>query len=298
MSDGQRQLETYINDMRPRYEDMLGQAVEIPSISMDPGMRAGCAPHGRARLHNIQDAGAEAHIVETLGIRSCRRMDDRPCISHRHGLQSHGCPAAQEPEMEWQAPFAFRMTNGIYWGRGATDDKAALAALFGAGDMRSIRACRSLVRSLWELKKKTKPQFCGSYRIAAILRLTLVILDDLVSEKSRCLCWLGIARCAARPSNWNQRCAFRCDRRAVRNPLVELMDIAHACVDAKTGKRLIPGFTMRLIPPTKAEIASFQVGLSGAHIQTGLWFKTLRTENPGRRSCGGFGPRRRSKCMG
>ena len=28
MSDLQRQLETYIRDNRPRYEDMLGQAVE------------------------------------------------------------------------------------------------------------------------------------------------------------------------------------------------------------------------------------------------------------------------------
>ena len=36
MSDVHRQIETYIKDIRPQYEDMLGQAVEIPSISMDP----------------------------------------------------------------------------------------------------------------------------------------------------------------------------------------------------------------------------------------------------------------------
>ena len=43
MSDLQRQLDIYIKDARPRYEDMLGQAVEIPSISPDkplPGLRA------------------------------------------------------------------------------------------------------------------------------------------------------------------------------------------------------------------------------------------------------------------
>ena len=36
MREFERQLDTYIKDVRPRYEDLLGQAVEIPSISMDP----------------------------------------------------------------------------------------------------------------------------------------------------------------------------------------------------------------------------------------------------------------------
>ena len=36
MREFEGQLDTYIKDIRPRYEDMLGQAVEIPSISMDP----------------------------------------------------------------------------------------------------------------------------------------------------------------------------------------------------------------------------------------------------------------------
>ena len=30
-------LESYIRSVRPQFEDMLGQAVEIPSVSSDPG---------------------------------------------------------------------------------------------------------------------------------------------------------------------------------------------------------------------------------------------------------------------
>ena len=44
---------------------------------------------------------------------------------------------------------------------------------------------------------------------------------------------------------------------AARNPLAELMEVAHACVDAKTGKVKIPGFYQDVVEPTKAEIKSF-----------------------------------------
>ena len=36
MGNEHRSLDAYVRDIRGRYEDLLGQAVEIPSISMDP----------------------------------------------------------------------------------------------------------------------------------------------------------------------------------------------------------------------------------------------------------------------
>ena len=36
MSMNERQLGTYVTEIRRRFEDLLGQMVEIPSISMDP----------------------------------------------------------------------------------------------------------------------------------------------------------------------------------------------------------------------------------------------------------------------
>ena len=48
-------LNTYIEDTRPRFEDMLGQAVEIPSVSMDPvhasPLRSNTASYGA--LHGV-----------------------------------------------------------------------------------------------------------------------------------------------------------------------------------------------------------------------------------------------------
>ena len=40
------QLERYITDSRLRFEDLLGQMVEIPSISMDPARAPRHPAHG------------------------------------------------------------------------------------------------------------------------------------------------------------------------------------------------------------------------------------------------------------
>ena len=68
---------------------------------------------------------------------------------------------------------------------------------------------------------------------------------------------------------------------AARNPLAELMDIAHACVDAKTGKVKIPGFYQDVVEPTKAEIKSFlRSGFQVSRFKQAYGFKTLRTHDP------------------
>ena len=54
--------------------------------------------------------------------------------------------------------------NGIYRGRGATDDKGPPWRLCSARDMRSSRACRSMCAFSGNWKKKRKPQFCGSHQ--------------------------------------------------------------------------------------------------------------------------------------
>ena len=49
---------------------MLGQAVEIPSISMDPTHAPDVRRMAELAGQDLRDAGAEAQIVETRAIRS------------------------------------------------------------------------------------------------------------------------------------------------------------------------------------------------------------------------------------
>jgi hypothetical protein len=73
MSDLQRQLDTYIKDIRPRYEDMLGQAVEIPSISMDPRHAPDVRRMAELAAQYLRAAGAETHISSRpRATRSCQ----------------------------------------------------------------------------------------------------------------------------------------------------------------------------------------------------------------------------------
>ena len=60
-------LNTYIKDIRPRFEGMLGQAVEIPSISMDPAYAKDIRRMADLAAQYFRDLGAEATVVETAG---------------------------------------------------------------------------------------------------------------------------------------------------------------------------------------------------------------------------------------
>src|SRR6478672_576068 len=60
-------LERYVTDSRHRFEDLLGQMVEIPSISMDPAKAPDIRRMADLARQVLMDLGAEAQIVETGG---------------------------------------------------------------------------------------------------------------------------------------------------------------------------------------------------------------------------------------
>src|SRR5262249_23865748 len=127
------QLADSVEPHRKRLEDLLGQMVNIPSISMDPAKANDMRFMATLARQVLSDVGAEAQIVETGGY---------PFVSGGWITGAHyptvtvynhmDVQPAQEPEWQ-QDPFAFQNKGGIYRGRGATDDKGpALSALFGA----------------------------------------------------------------------------------------------------------------------------------------------------------------------
>lgn len=287
MSDLQRQLDTYIKDIRPRYEDMLGQAVEIPSISMDPRHAPDVRRMAELAAQYLRAAGAETHIVETPGypvVSGGWTVDPSyPTVTVYNHMDVQ---PAQEPEWK-QAPFAFQNESGIYRGRGATDDKGpALAALFGAR-YAIEQGVPINVRFLWELEEENgSPSFAAAIKNrAAIPRPDSVVISDTIwLSKNQPAMPYGLrgllgARLLLRTGSKDAHSGVTGG--AARNPLAELMDIVHACVDAKTGKVKIPGFYEDVVEPTKAEIKSFlQSGFQVNRFKQAYGFKTLRTQDP------------------
>jgi acetylornithine deacetylase/succinyl-diaminopimelate desuccinylase-like protein len=282
-----QQLETYVDSARGRFEDLLGQMVEVPSISMDPSRAGDLRKMAELAVQYLTDLGAEARIVETGGYPivsgGWTTGPGHPTVTVYNHMDVQ---PAQEPEWR-QAPFAFMNDNGLYRGRGATDDKGpALAALLGAR-FAVDQGWPINVRFLWELEEEIgSPHFSrGLKDRTAIPRPDSVVVSDTIwIAKGRPAMPYGLrgllgARLTLRTGSKDAHSGLTGG--AARNPLAELMEVAQSCVDAKTGKVKIPGFYDDVIEPTKAEIASFlKSGFSVKRFKQAYGFQSLRTNDP------------------
>jgi acetylornithine deacetylase/succinyl-diaminopimelate desuccinylase-like protein len=283
----EQKLQTFVNGARSQFEDMLAQMVEVPSISMDPSRAGDMRRMADLAVQYLTDLGADARIVET---------DGYPIISGGWTTNAHhptvtvynhmDVQPAQEPEWK-QAPFAFKNEGGVYRGRGATDDKGpALSALLGARF--AIKQGLPInIRFLWELEEEIgSPHFsAGLKNRAAIPRPDSVIVSDTIwVAKGRPAIPYGLrgllgARLTLRTGSKDAHSGLTGG--AARNPLAELMEVAHACVDAKSGEVKIPGFYTDVVEPTKSEIKSFlKSGFQVKRFKEAYGFQTLRMYDP------------------
>jgi acetylornithine deacetylase/succinyl-diaminopimelate desuccinylase-like protein len=235
----------------------------------------------------LTDLGTEAKIVETGGypIVSVGWMTGarHPTVTIYNHMDVQ---PAQEPEWT-QAPFAFKNENGMYHGRGATDDKGpALSALFGA--RYAIEQGFPInVRFLWELEEEIgSPHFAAGLKNREAIPCpdSVVVSDTIWLAKGKPAMPYGLrgllgARLTLRTGTKDAHSGVTGG--AARNPLAELMEVAHACVHAKTGKVKIPGFYQDVVEPTKAEIKSFLAsGFQVKSLKQAYGFLTLRTHDP------------------
>lgn len=258
-----RSLTTYIRDRRPFFEQTLGEMVQIPSISMDPKHADDVRRMARYAADLLHGLGAESQVVETRGhplvTGGWTVSRDVPTVTIYNHLDVQ---PAQEPQWR-QAPFAFGKDNGIYRGRGATDDKGpALTALLAA--KYAVEEGVPLnIRFVWELEEEIgSPNFAAALSHSRVIpRPDSVVVSDTV--------WIARGR-PAMPYGLRGLVGARLSLRtgttdahsgvtggAARNPLAELCAVVAACVDARSGRVKIPGFYDDVVPPTKAEIRSF-----------------------------------------
>jgi acetylornithine deacetylase/succinyl-diaminopimelate desuccinylase-like protein len=283
----QHSLDTYVADSRRRFEDLLGQMVEIPSISMDPAKAPDIRRMADFAQQVLTDLGAKSRIVETGGYPivsgDWTTGANHPTVTVYNHLDVQ---PAQEPEWK-QEPFAFKNEDGLYHGRGATDDKGpALAAMLGA--RYAIEQGMPInIRFLWELEEEIgSPNFTvGLKDHAAIPKPDSVVVSDTIwIAKGRPAMPYGLrgllgARLTLRTGSKDAHSGVTGG--AARNPLAELMEVANACVDAKTGKVKIPGFYKDVVEPSKAEIKSFlKSGFQVKRFKEAYGFHTLRTYDP------------------
>ena len=282
----EQQLQLFVTGVRSQFENLLAQMVEVPSISMDPSRTGDMRRMANLAMQYLTEMGAAAQIIETGGY---------PIVSGGLTTGAHfptvtvynhlDVQPAQEPEWN-QAPFAFKNESGIYRGRGATDDKGpALSALLGAR-FAVEEGVPINIRFVWELEEEIgSPHFAAGLKNRATIPRpdSVVVSDTIWIAKGRPAMPYGLrgllgARLTLRTGSKDAHSGLTGG--AARNPLAELMEVAHACVNAKTGEVKIPGFYRDVVKPTKSEIKSFlKSGFRVNRFKEAYGFQTLRVND-------------------
>lgn len=282
-------LRAWAERVRPNYERWLKRLVEIPTVSVDPARRADVARGAAAAADLITSLGGRARLVKTGGhpllVGELPGPRNAPTLTLYNHLDVQ--PADREAEGWRSEPFRLTERDGRYYGRGATDDKGpALAALFGAAAAREA-GVPVTVKLLWETEEEIgSPNFERTLR-----RLGRSVATDavVVSDSS----WLTRKTPTVTAGlRGFQGFLFRLETAdadahsgivggAARNPLAELMELACALHDPRTGRVKVPGFYQGILRPTPIEREDFRgSGFTLRSFRNDNRLRKLRSDDP------------------
>jgi acetylornithine deacetylase/succinyl-diaminopimelate desuccinylase-like protein len=265
MEDGAlSRLDSYVASVRQEFEEMLGAAVGVPTVSADPEHRSDIRRGALLALEFLKAARAtSAEIVETRGnpVVFGRLVSgpENPTVTIYNHLDVQ---PAQEPE--WvRDPFSFHAQDGRYDGRGCTDDKgpaltALLAARYAMEEGIPIN-----IHVIWELEEEIgSPNFEEFVKgQGSRLRTGSVLVSDTVwlSRDTPAIPYglrgLQAVRLLLETARNDAHSGLTGG--AARNPVAELCQVISRCHDPATGRVSIPGFYDRVVPVTGEEMESF-----------------------------------------
>jgi len=283
-------LEDFARRQRGAYEEMLGEFVEIPSVSADPGHRPDVERVAGLGAEVIRRFGghAETHRVDGGSPVVLGRFDtgpDRPTVTVYNHLDVQ--PASRETEPWRTEPFAFTRDGDTYYGRGTTDDKGpALAALFGA--RAALEAGVPVnVRFLWETEEEVgSPHFAETLKkIGGAAATDSVVVSDTIwvsrSRPSMSTGLRGLQRFELKLTTAETDQHSGTTGGVARNPVAELSQLAAEIHDARTGRVKIPGFYEDVAPLGRREARDFlESGFSVKRFMKDHGFRSIRTRDP------------------
>ncbi len=257
-------LRAYAEESRPEFEKHLKTLVEIPSVSMDPGHKKDVEKCAKAAAKLLEKMGAKAKVKKTdghpvvLGHLKTGKKNKTVTVYNHLDVQPAGGP-------EWERkPFKMAVEGDRYYARGATDDKGpALTALLAA--RHAVESGVPInVRFIWELEEEIgSPSFEKFMRKeAAKIPTDSVVVSDTIwvsrTKPAVSAGLRGLQGAILRLETGTKDTHSGLTGGAARNPLAELAAVVAKCVDAKTGRVLIPGFYDDVVPPTRGELKWFR----------------------------------------
>lgn len=290
MTLSQEALAGYARRERERFEALLKEFVEIPSVSADPAHRDDVERCARLGVATIRHFGGQAELFRVPGgnplvLGTFETGRGLPTVTVYNHLDVQPASRSTEP---WRTdPFSFARDGDTYFGRGTTDDKGpALTALLGARAALDAGVLVN-VRFLWELEEEVgSPHFAQTLRaIGAAASTDSVVVSDTVwvsrGRPSLACCLRGLQGMSFHLETAETDQHSGSVGGVARNPVAELAQLAAEIFDARTGRVKVPGFYDDVEPLTRGELADFRKsGFSVKGFMQDLGLRSIRTRDP------------------
>lgn len=275
----------YAEAQRGDYETALKSLVDIPSVSVDPAHKDDIARAAQTARALLESIGAKAEVIPTNGNPVVYGEILSDPGNQTVLIYNHLDVQPADPS-EWERnPFCMSIEDGVYRGRGTTDDKGpAMAALFAAKYAVENKLPVN-IKFLWELEEEIGGPSFDAFVKANQDRLkcdSIVIADTIWVSRDRPAIPYGLRGLQGfllRLTTGAKDVHSGTTGGVARNPIGELCQLIDQCYDARTGEIKIPGIYDTVREPSKTELANFvKSGFSVENFQRAHELSGLRTD--------------------
>jgi acetylornithine deacetylase/succinyl-diaminopimelate desuccinylase-like protein len=254
---------TYAESVRKDYEANLKAFVDIPSVSADPAKKHDITTVADKAVSLLKKFGAQAEIIQTKGNPIVYGLfpagkDDPTILVYNH------LDVQPADVTDWtHAPFDMTVDDGVYHGRGTTDDKGPALAVLYAAKYAHENKIPINIKFLWETEEEIgSPNFLAALEANRdkLATNSVVVSDTIwVSRDQPAIAYglRGLQGATVRLTTGIKDVHSGTTGGLARNPIGELCQLIDECYDAKTGHVKIPGFYDDVQKPNEEEVHHF-----------------------------------------
>lgn len=258
-----QELSKYIDNIRPTFESSLKELVDIPCVSMDPSHKQDIEKAAQTATKFLKSIGANAEVIATDGnpvvYGEIIAGSQYPTVAIYNHIDVQPADAG-----EWEKPpFDMQIENGIYRGRGTTDDKGpALTAMYAAKFAKDNKIPVN-IKFIWELEEEIgSPSFEKFLKDnKEKLKTDSILISDTIwiSRDRPAISYglRGLQGVVVRLKTGKKDVHSGLTGGLARNPIGELAKLISECYDAATGEVKIPGFYDSVVRASGSEGDNF-----------------------------------------
>jgi len=276
----------YAQSVQKEYESTLKKFVDIASVSMEPERKGEVEKAAEFGMELLKKAGASAKVVKTKGypvvVGEFHFGKEAPTVT----IYNHLDVQPADPS-EWiKPPFKMGIENGVYSGRGTTDDKGPALSVFYAAKYAHDNGIPLNIKFIWETEEEI-----GSPSFEQFLKDnkkdlstdSVVISDTIwVSRERPAIPYglRGLQCCLLKLKTGIKDVHSGTTGGLARNPIGELAKLISQCYDATTGEVKFPGFYDGVSPVDEDELDNFvKSGFSIDNFKKAHELGSTRTED-------------------